>query len=234
MNVYYDLHIHTCLSPCGDEDMTPNNIVNMAVIKGLDVIAITDHNSAGNVKACMDAAMGTELTVIPGMEVTTSEEIHAVVLFDNLESLRTLEKLIYDSVPDVKNKPEIFGRQIYMDSEDNEVGEEEKLLITACGFDIFSLYEKVTELGGVIFPAHIDKSSFSILSNLGAIPRELNFRAVEIKNACKCSEYALDYKVIHSSDAHYLWDISERENYISADGKSIFDILCKLQQKSTF
>ena len=233
MNLYYDLHIHTCLSPCGDEDMTPNNIVNMALIKGLDVIAITDHNSAGNVRACMEAAKDTELLVIPGMEVTTSEEIHAVVLFEDVDVLEEFEKLIYNSVPDIKNRSDIFGRQIYMDAEDNETGEEEKLLITASGFDIFSLFKKVSELGGIIFPAHIDKSSFSILSNLGAIPRELAFRAVEIKNIEKCSEYALDYKVIHSSDAHYLWDISERENYISADGKTPFDVLCKLQQKST-
>lgn len=234
MNLYYDLHIHTCLSPCGDEDMTPNNIVNMALIKGLDVIAITDHNSAGNVRACIEAAKGTELLVIPGMEVTTTEEIHMIVLFEDVDELFELEKLIYDSMPPIKNKPDIFGREIFMDAEDNETGEEEKLLITACGFDVFSLYKKVSEMGGVIFPAHIDKSSFSILSNLGAIPRELPFRAVEIKNIEKCSEYALDYKVIHSSDAHYLWDILERENYISADGKYISNILYKLQQKSTF
>lgn len=234
MNLFYDLHIHTCLSPCGDEDMTPNNIVNMALIKGLDVIAITDHNSAGNAVACIEAAKDTELLVIPGMEVTTSEEIHMIVLFEDVDKLFELEKIIYDSIPPIKNKPDIFGREIFMDSEDNETGEEEKLLITACGFDTFSLYKKVCEMGGVIFPAHIDKSSFSILSNLGAIPRELSFRAVEIKNIEKCSEYALDYKVIHSSDAHYLWDISERENYISADGKSLSDILYKLQQKSTF
>ena len=231
MKLYYDLHIHTCLSPCGDEDMTPNNIVNMACIKGLDVIAITDHNNAANVKACIEAARGTDLLVIGGMEVETSEEIHAVVLFEDLGALFEVEEIIQSSLPAIKNKPDIFGEQVIMNSNDEITGYDNRFMITACGLDIFSLYTLVSQKGGVIFPAHIDKSSYSIISNLGSIPPELKFGAVEVKKKENNEQLGRDYTVINNSDAHYLWDISERENYINITDRSVVEVLHKLQQK---
>lgn len=233
MKLYYDLHIHTCLSPCGDNDMTPNNIVNMAIIKGLDVIAITDHNHAGNVMPCIEAAKNTSLMVIGGMEVETAENIHMVVLFEDISKLFELEKIVQSTLPPVKNKPDIFGDQILMNSDDSIKGYEDRFIITACGLDIFDLYHRVTDLGGVIFPAHADKSSYSVISNLGAIPPELDFTALEVKSIDNAKKFCNNYKVISNSDAHYLWDISEREHYIDTEYRSITDVLYNLQQKQT-
>ncbi len=231
MRVHYDFHIHSCLSPCGDEDMTPNNIVNMSILKGLDIIAVTDHNCIGNVRACQEAAKGTNLVVVGGMEIETSEEIHMVVLFENCEALHELENIVSHSLPAIKNKPDIFGQQILMDSEDNFKGFDDRFLITATSLDVISLYKYVSALGGVIFPAHIDKTSYSIISSLGAIPPELKFSAVEIKKSSEGIKIPDNTIVIHNSDAHYLWDISERENYIDINSDNVMDVLDILQQK---
>jgi len=123
----HDLHIHSALSPCGDEDMTPNNIVNMAYIKGLDIIAITDHNSCKNARAVMKAGKGV-IKVVPGMEVTTSEEVHTLCLFPDIESAEDMGEFVRMHMTGVKNQPEIFGRQLIMNAEDEIVGEEEELL----------------------------------------------------------------------------------------------------------
>lgn len=231
MRVYYDFHIHSCLSPCGDEDMTPNNIVNMSLLKGLDIIAVTDHNCAGNVKACQDAAKGTNLTVVGGMEIETSEEIHMVALFRNSENLYKLEEIVSGALPPIKNKVEIFGQQILMDSKDCFKGFDERFLVTATSIDVMTLYKYVSELGGTLFPAHIDKTSYSIISSLGSIPPELRFSAVEVKKSPEGIKLSPDTIVIHNSDAHYLWDISERENYIDINSDNVIDVLSILQQK---
>lgn len=231
MKIYYDFHIHTCLSPCGDTDMTPNNIVNMSLIKGLNAIAITDHNHAGNVEACIKAAENTGLIVIGGMEVETSEEIHMIVLFEDLSKLYMLEEYIQSTLPNIKNKPEIFGEQYIMNSEDEVVALEERYLITACGVDVYTLYNKVSELGGIIFPAHIDKSSYSIISNLGMLPPELKFSALEVKRDEAGLTLSNDYLILRSSDAHYLWDISEKEHFLELEGLDLRQILLNLKQK---
>ena len=202
MKIYYDFHIHSCLSPCGDNDMTPNNIVNMAALKGLDAIAVTDHNCGENAQAAIEAAKELPLTVIPGMEIETSEEIHMVALFKDVKSLAHMQEIVASNLPPIKNKPAIFGEQIIMDKNDNVIGFKEQFLITACSMSIFEITKKVREIGGVVFPAHIDKSSYSVLSNLGSIPEELEFSSVEIKNKPIpqnlsdmgiCSKYNISY-----------------------------------------
>ena len=219
----YDFHIHTCLSPCGDNDMTPNNIVNMALLKELDIIAVTDHNSVSNCEAVIKAADGTGLKVIPGMELCTAEEVHMVCLFGSLDKGKQFEEFVFDNLPDIKNRPEIFGEQIIMNEQDEKVGEFDKLLINASMITIDEAVNKVKELEGICYPAHIDKSSNSIISNLGFIPEEYGFQLVEaadLKKVTSAEEYSEIYKryaVIHSSDAHYLWDISEREYFLTSD-----------------
>jgi len=233
MKIYYDFHIHSCLSPCGDNDMTPNNIVNMAALKGLDAIAITDHNCGENVQAAIEAAKELPLMVIPGMEIETSEEIHMVALFKDVKSLYKMQEIVEKDLPPIKNKPAIFGEQIIMDKNDKIIDFKEQFLITACGLDIFEVTKKVREIGGVIFPAHIDKSSYSVLSNLGLIPEELSFPTVEIKKK-PIPQNLIDmgicdkYNTLCNSDAHYLWDISEKENYIECETGEIEDILHKI------
>lgn len=232
MELYYDLHIHSALSPCGDKDMTPNNIVNMSIIKGLDIIAVADHNSCGNVRAVMQVA-GDRLLVIPAMEVETSEEVHMVCYFPSIEACEKMGFFIKEHMSGVKNQAEIFGEQLYMDSEDNIIGKEENLLVTATDLDIFQVSEKTREFGGVAVPAHIDRSSYSVLSNLGFIPPELVVGTVEIteKNRVKMGEkYEKKYNVISNSDAHYLEDIAEPEFYINIMSKSaekVIEYLCK-------
>ncbi len=231
MKLYYDLHIHSALSPCGDNDMTPNNIVNMSIIKGLDMIAVTDHNSCGNVRSVMKAA-GDKILVIPGMEVETSEEIHIVCYFPGIESAEEMGEYVKNHLPPIKNREEIFGEQLFMDFEDNIVGKEENLLVTATELDIFSVVKKVRGLGGAAVPAHIDRSSYSVLSNLGIIPDELLFKTVEItaKNRGKMAEYEKKYQAVTNSDAHYLENIAEPEFFIELMAKStekVIDYLCK-------
>ncbi|MCH5303690.1 MAG: PHP domain-containing protein, partial [Ruminococcus sp.] len=169
MKYFYDLHIHSCLSPCGDMDMTPNNIVNMAKLLGLDVIALTDHNTTLNCEAAIEAGKEIGLVVIPGMELTTSEDIHAVCLFPTLDKALLWNEYVDKNRIKIKNKAEIYGRQVIMNSADEEVGEIEELLLPSSNISIMNAYKKVKEFGGICYPAHIDRDSLSILSVLGEI-----------------------------------------------------------------
>lgn len=216
--MFYDLHIHSALSPCGDNDMTPNNIVNMAVLKGLDVVALTDHNSSKNCPAFVKAAEGSGLRVLCGMEINTVEEIHAVCLFPALAPALAFDAYVYERLPAVANDPVIFGEQRILDAEDNILGYEPKLLINACEISVMELTGLMERFGGFCFPAHIEKSSFSITASLGMVPPECGFTAYEVKDKAQVTrmlpllpnpETAL---ILHDSDAHYLWDVSEQEN----------------------
>lgn len=226
MKLYYDLHIHSALSPCADDDMTPNNIVNMSLIKGLDVIAVADHNTCGNVRAVTEAADGKVL-VIPAMEIETAEEVHVLSLFPTIEAAEEMWNTVKKNRLDIKNKPEIFGHQLYMDKEDNVIGEEEYLLVSAIKLSIEEVFEAVRTLGGTAIPAHIDRSSCSVISNLGFISPELGVKTVEIteKNLSTWAEKYKDCNIITNSDAHYLGDISEAVRHIEICNKNIAEIL---------
>lgn len=231
MRMYYDLHIHSALSPCGDNDMTPNNIVNMSLIKGLDIIAVTDHNSCGNVRAVIEAAAG-RLLVIPGIEIETSEEIHVVCYFPTIECAEEMWKYVKEHMQNIKNREEIYGEQLYMDSEDNIIGKEEILLVTATTLNIYEVFSAAKRFGGIAIPAHIDRSSYSILSNLGFIPPDLEVSALEItpKNRTALEDKYKNIKIISNSDAHYLENISEQEFYLKDMFKSaekVLEYLCK-------
>lgn len=230
--LFYDLHIHSCLSPCGDNDMTPNNIVNMALLKGLDIIAVSDHNSCKNARAVINAA-GSRLLVIPAMEITTAEEVHMLSLFPSLEAAEGAGEYIRKSLPSVKNRPEIFGNQYIMDKNDEIIGDEDTLLIGASSLDLYGVCDCVKSCGGLFVPAHIDRSSYSILSNLGFLPPDIFFPCVEItaRGLDAFSQEYTDRKIITDSDAHYLWDISEKERFLELEEKStekVFESLCKL------
>lgn len=211
--------------------MTPNNIVNMSIIKGLDVIAVTDHNTCGNVESVMKVAEG-KIIVVPGMEIETSEDIHVVSYFKNSEDAKKAEEIIKKNLPKIKNKPEIYGNQYYMDENDEITGEEENLLICACSLSIYEVFEVVKKCGGVAVPAHIDKNSYSVLSNLGFLPEDLDAPTLEItpKNRyIKENEYK-NYNIISNSDAHYLEDISELEFFMELEERSIEGVLKFLEK----
>lgn len=207
----YDFHIHTALSPCADNEMTPCNIIGMAKIMQHEVIAVSDHNSVKNAGAVMRAGEKEGIRVIPAMEVETMEEVHILTLFKTLETAERAAKIVYDKLPDIKNRPEIFGEQCIMDEFDNVIGHEEKLLLSPAAISINELFEIVGELNGIFIPAHIDRHSYSVLTNLGFIPDDIDIKYVEISgNVDNIEDYTNSrpnlkkYKVTRSSDAHRL------------------------------
>lgn len=235
MKYSYDLHIHTALSPCANNDMTPNNIVNMSILKQLDIIAITDHNSCENVKAVIEVSKMTDLIVIPGMEIESSEEVHMICLFKDIENALKMQNIVYDNLPSIKNKPEIFGQQLLYSSKDEIIGENDRLLITATKLSIDDVIQLTEKFDGVVYPAHIDRNSYSILSNLGIVPDDLKIKAIEFSKYVLPQDmfnkysYLKRYYPIQSSDAHYLEDIMERINFIELDKKNINAIINKLK-----
>ncbi len=236
MKYFYDLHIHTALSPCADMDMSPNNIVNMSLLKKLDFIAITDHNTLGNVEAVIKCAEDKGLMVIPGIEVESNEEVHMICLFSNLTAARQMDDIIRKHLPDIKNRPDIFGEQILYDCNDRIIAYDERLLLTATSLTVNQIKIIADQLNGLAIPAHIDRDSFSIISNLAFIPDELNISTIEIStNTDKVdfinrNKYLKKYKVIVNSDAHYLQDISEADYSIELDEKSIDCLLKYLKE----
>ena len=178
----YDLHIHSCLSPCGDDDMLPSNIVGMAALKELDVIAVTDHNSCLNCPAVMKLAEAYGVTAIPGMELTTAEEVHVVCLFPTLEKALEFSEYVYSKLLPFPNDETVFGKQQIVDEDDNVVGKVENLLINATDIYFYELYDLLKEYDGLMIPAHVDKSANSLLSNLGFIPPDSRFKTAEIKH----------------------------------------------------
>ena len=229
--LYYDLHIHSCLSPCGDDGMTPANIAGMAAVKGLDVIALTDHNSCQNCPAILKHGEEYGITVIPGMELTTAEEVHVVCLFPALGDAMAFDGYVYEHLLPIKNREDIFGKQQIMDADDQVTGNVERLLIGATDISFDQVFGLVEAYRGIAYPAHIDKSTTSLLSNLGFVPPDSRFACAEISTfdhlhqIQKEHPYFLQCKMLSSSDAHYLEDIREPDYQIYAKSQAAKDIL---------
>ncbi|MBR1710929.1 MAG: PHP domain-containing protein [Clostridia bacterium] len=210
--LYCDLHMHSCLSPCGSDDMTPANLCGMAALKGLQMIALTDHNTARNLPAAKICCDAYGLTLIPGMEITTKEEVHLLGYFETVEAALQFSDFLKGHMPKQKNRPKFFGNQFVMDEDDNVIDEEETLLIGASDLRLSELTGLIREAGGVPVPAHINRGSNGLLINLGMMPEDLHFTAVEVWRALPCAHSPQAGKVVlHSSDAHYLGDILEAE-----------------------
>ena len=212
-----DLHIHSCLSPCGDDDMTPGNIVGMALLNGLQIVALTDHNSVKNCPAFFKIAKAHGIIPVAGVELTTAEDVHAVCLFRTLEDAMSFGELIESRRIRIKNDATIFGRQLIVDENDEPCGEEPDLLINAVNLSLDEAYDEVTARGGVCYPAHIDRSSNGIISMLGDFPPEPGFSAFELNDIASLEDSLAKFPILKerslvhvaSSDAHYLTDISE-------------------------
>lgn len=223
MKIYYDFHIHSALSPCGDENMTPNNIVNMAALKGLNAIAVTDHNSVLNCRAAIKAAQELDLCVLAGIELCTAEEIHVLCLFASLDGAETFYGEVRESFLPIKNKPDIFGRQLIMNENDEIVGEEDILLTAATRISVNDVPALVEKHGGIAIPAHIDRPSYSITAVFGELPGHLGFKCIEVSQkgdmATVREQYpnVTDFARICNSDAHYLENISEPENTLEVE-----------------
>lgn len=216
-NAFYDLHIHSCLSPCGDADMTPANIAGMAAVKGLDIIALTDHNSCRNCGPCMKAAAEYGVVCVPGMEMTTAEEVHAVCLFRTLDAALAFDAYVYGKLQKVPNNERIFGEQLLYDESDHIIGREPYFLTNATNISFDEVWGLAKSYDGVMFPSHLDKTTTSLISNLGFIPPESEFVTAEVKDLSKlhalkkAHPYLEHCRIISNSDAHYLEDIHEPE-----------------------
>ena len=237
MKVYYDLHIHSCLSPCGDNEMTPNNIVNMAMIKGLDVIAIADHNASQNVKAVMAVAKKRDVLIIPAMELQTSEEVHLLCLFKTLTDLEGFQKIVDQHLLGIPNNVKKFGEQIIMDQEDEPVGYIEHALIFSTTLTFEKAVTSVRACGGFVLPAHINRQSNGVLAMLGFIPEGMDFLAVEVSNDDLGSRFLETYenrdhyKILRNSDAHQLMSISERQFYLELPSRDVETLFAYLEGK---
>lgn len=235
--LYYDLHLHSCLSPCGDDDMTPANLVGMAAVKGLDVIALTDHNSCRNCPAAIFHGKNYGVIVIPGMELCTAEEVHVICLFDTLDHALSFDRYVYEHLMPVRNREDIFGKQQIMNEKDEVVGTIDNLLINATDIPFDEAVPLAGSFGGIAYPAHIDKTSTSLLSNLGFVPPDSTFTCAEIhdlRNLHRIQKehpYFLNCSIVSSSDAHYLEDIREPQYQIFPQSREIADILRAVNTK---
>lgn len=209
-----DLHLHTCLSPCAELDMTPRALVNQAVAAQLDLIAITDHNASENVPYVLKAARGKALTVLPGMEVTSAEEVHLLGLFDSPAPLALLQEFVYAHLPG-RNDERRFGCQPIVNEFDEVEGFNERLLIGSTDLALDDLLVRIHSLGGMAIASHIDREAFSVISQLGFIAPEIPFDALEISRMTALAEARKRYPdlsqrvFLASSDAHRLDDIGK-------------------------
>ena len=207
-----DFHVHTCLSPCADLDMYPRAIVAMSLAKRLDIIAICDHNASENVLYVMKAAETTGLTVFAGMEITSSEEVHVLGLFDKMENLLSLQELVYRHLPG-QNNEKYFGCQAIVNEHDEVEGLSDRLLIGSTELSLQRVVDEIHNRNGVAIAAHIDRESFSILGQLGFIPKDIPLDALEISSRTGIAKARLLYPelarfaFIESSDSHVIGDI---------------------------
>jgi len=275
--VYYDLHIHTALSPCADDDMTPNDIVGMAILNGLDIIAVTDHNSVANARSVIKAAEamqasatavtnaqaaivtnaqaaataeqavatatqtsaqarpGQNLIVLPGIEVATAEEVHVLCLFSDFDAAYGFETALIPYFSPLANRVDIFGKQLLYDENDRITGEMERMLIAATTMSFDELYLMTQQYDGAFIPAHVDRDSFSVISNLGFLPPHLKINTVEVSPGGVEAGYDRENaglfpnsRMIFSSDAHQLWAINEKKHFLmlpERSSKAIIDYL---------
>jgi len=211
-----DLHLHTCLSPCADLEMLPELIVRQAQKLGLQIIAITDHNSAENTAAVVHAARGTGVTVLPGMEIQTREEVHLLTLFDTVEQVASWQEQVYANLPPLKNDAAAFGEQLILDADGGPAGYLDRLLLTSTYFSVEDVVQRVRHLGGSCIPAHVDRPMYSIIANLGFIPPGLDVVGVEISpnigpvEARERFPQLARYGLVASGDAHRLKEMVRR------------------------
>ena len=212
----YDLHLHSCLSPCGDMDMTPCNIAGMAHLNGLDLVALTDHNSVDNCPAFFAACEEYGIVPIAGMELTTSEDIHLLCVFETLADALAFGKTVKPHRMKIPNRVEIFGEQPIMNERDEKIGEDPFFLPAATDLDLITAAETVYAHHGVCWPAHIDRDANGLLAVLGFFPPEPEFRIAELRDK-ENRELAGGRTVVVCSDAHRLWEIGEAGGTLTLD-----------------
>ncbi len=209
-----DLHVHTVLSPCAEIEMIPPLIVRESAELGINLIAITDHNSSANIEAVQKAAIGTTVTVLPGMELQTREEVHVLCLFDTLDQVNHWQTIVNNSMPDQMNDIDHFGEQFVVDETGDFVRREERLLATSSELTLTSAFQQVQQLGGWLIPAHVNRKTNGLLSILGFVPTDIPIDTLEISFHMKAEEAYTKfpqikrYPLIQNGDVHLLGDFA--------------------------
>lgn len=232
MKLMVDLHIHSCLSPCAEMEMTPNNVVNMAWLKGLDAIAVADHNRALNLPACAQVAQARGLLLLPAIEVACREEVHMLCYFPTLAQAQAFDNWLYDKLPPLPNRPDFFGEQWVLDEEDQHMATEPRLLVQATQASLAQVAAQVQALEGVAVPAHINRGANSLLGVLGFFPPDVCFSAVEVDPRAKPPSQPLGgYTILHSSDAHRLAEIAEPGHALEVCERTVAGVLEAIRRK---
>jgi predicted metal-dependent phosphoesterase TrpH len=209
-----DMHIHSCLSPCGDWEMSPKRIVQQSLEVGLDLIAICDHNTAENAGVAMCEGEKRGVHVLPGMEVCSKEEVHTLALFEKLTQALEMQEYVYANLPG-ENNPDVFGCQVVANENDEVLGENPRLLIGATRLGLHGIVEKTHELGGLCLCSHVDRPAYGIINQLGFIPADLALDGVEVSRHVKLADAPKTvagiekFGCITTSDAHFLDDIGK-------------------------
>ena len=226
-----DLHVHTCLSPCGDLEMSPIKIIRRARDREIEILAICDHNSSENAPAVMRAAEGRGPVVLPGMEVCSKEEVHVLALFGRLDDAQAMQSIVYRHLSG-RNDPAAFGLQVISNERDEVLGFQDRLLIGALDLDLGEIVQDIHRLGGVVVASHIDRESFSVISQLGFIPASVTFDALELSGNISPAEarerfasYAR-HTFLRNSDAHFLEDLGKNTSAYLLE-QPTFEELCK-------
>ncbi len=222
MNNYRaELHVHTVLSPCAEVEMIPPLIIQTAIEEGIKLIAITDHNSTANIPAMLDAAVNTSVSILPGMELQTREDVHLLCIFDKPRLAFAFQHIIEPLLPPTQNDPEHFGEQFIVDATGDYIRTENRLLLTSADISLDNAVLEVHKLGGLAIPAHVDRKAFGLLTMLGFFPPDIRFDAVEISRFTTPEQIVIqhpkisNYPIIQSGDVHRL------NEFI---GKCYFDI----------
>lgn len=210
-----DLHIHSLLSPCGDLEMSPKAIIQHACSNGLNMIGITDHNSTRQAAIIREIGERCGIQVLTGVEVTSSEEVHALAYFNGDENLNEFQVFLDNHLPDVPNNPKLFGYQVAVNEQEEIIFTEERLLISALDVSLEEIEKEVHRLGGLFIPAHIDRPRFGLLGQLGLFPSGLQVDAIEVSGSCNLTELLRNHPelphvaILHSSDSHTLDSIGK-------------------------
>lgn len=233
-----DIHVHTVLSPCGDLEMSPKNIVSEAVKKGLDIIGITDHNSTRHCRLICNLAEERGIFVMMGAEVTTKEEVHCLVFFENIDTLNLFQGFLDSNLPYVLNNPEYFGDQVQVDENENIIYTEEKLLTNAINVSLEDLESFVHSNNGLFIPAHIDRMKNSIFSQLGFLPADLKADALEISRRSTPESFSAlhpeikKFPLITNSDSHHPDNIGIVFNKFQLEYPSFSEVKMALKKEN--
>jgi PHP family Zn ribbon phosphoesterase len=233
-----DLHIHSVLSPCGGLDMSPVNIIRQAVLKKLDIIAITDHNSTRHCRSAREIGKKNGITVLAGAEINTREEIHCLTFFESIDKADFFQQYIDLKLIVIRNNPDIFGHQFIVDEQENILEEENRLLVASLDAGIEEVAHEVFRLGGLFIPAHINRKSNGIYSQIGFIPASAGIHGLEISLTGDFKEFLKEhpetehYGLITNSDAHSLEQIGSQTTNLFLENPEFAELVLALRNEN--